>query len=172
MINNNMEMIKQLKNIPDYEEYVALCEKNDLPSNDLNKYCLGVGMLSVALFRYPDMDWQEAYRKIIEDMNTPKEIDKKENNGCCGGPKKETQKDIPDEKPLGIIATGKNLLQSTKEHISKGMSHVSHEEHLRRLIICKECDWVKDGFQCGQCHCFMGIKAGWDISDGCKLNKW
>jgi hypothetical protein len=165
MINNNMGMIKQLKNIPDYDEYVALCEKNDVPSNDLNKYCMGVGMLSVALFKYPDMDWQEAYLKIIEDMNTPPELDKKEENGCCPGEKE-------DEKPLGIIATGKNLLKSTTEHISKGMSHVSHEEHLRRLTICKDCEWVKDGFQCGQCHCFMGIKAGWSIENACKLNKW
>lgn len=167
MINNNMKMIKQLKNIPDYEEYVALCEKNDIPSNDLNKYCLGVGMLSVALFRYPDMDWQEAYSKIIQDMSTQDEIDKKEKNGCCQGKDKEK-----DEKPLGLIATGKNLLKATKEHISKGMSHVSSEEYIRRLTICKDCEWIKEGFRCGKCHCFMGIKAGWDIENSCKLNKW
>ena len=165
MINSNMSMIKQLKNIPDYKEYVALCEENNIPSNDLNKYCLGVGMLSVALFKYPDTDWQEAYTRIIVDMNESDEIEKKEKNGCC--PEKKE-----DEKPLGLIATGKNLLKSTKEHISKGMSHVSPEEHIRRLTICKDCDWIKEGFQCGQCHCFMGIKAGWDIKDACKLNKW
>ena len=167
MINNNMEMIKQLKNIPDYNEYVALCEKTGKPSNDLNKYCMGVGMLSVALFRYPDIDWQEAYLKITQDMNTPQEKEKKEENGCCLDEEKEK-----DEKPLGLIETGKNLIKATKEHISKGMSHVSPEEYLRRLTICKDCEWIKEGFQCGQCHCFMGIKAGWDIKNACKLNKW
>ena len=86
---------------------------------------------------------------------------------CCGDAKEEV-----DEKPLSLLQTGKNLLSATKEHISKGMSHVSHDEHIRRLTICKGCEWVKEGFQCGQCHCFMGIKAGWDIKDGCKLNKW
>ena len=165
MINNNIEMIRQLENIPDYDEYVALCKKNNIPSNDLNKYCLGVGMLSVARFRYPDLEWQEAYPKIIQDMNTPQEIEKKEENGCCLSKEK-------DEKPLGLIATGKNLIKSTREHISKGMSHVSSDEYIRRLTICKDCDWIKEGFQCGQCHCFMGIKAGWDIKNACKLNKW
>jgi len=167
VINNNMNMIKQLKNIPDYKEYVTLCEENNIPSNDLSKYCLGVGMLSVALFKYPDLEWQEAYSKIIQDMADPKEVQKKEENGCCQGKDKEQ-----DKKPLGLIETGKNLLKSTREHISKGMSHVSSEEYIRRLTICKDCKWIKEGFQCGQCHCFMGIKAGWDISDGCKLNKW
>ena len=165
MINNNMDMIKELKNIFDYDEYVALCEKKDIPSNDLSKYCLGVGMLSVALFRYPALEWQEAYSNIIRDMLTPQEREKKDENGCCLGDKK-------DEKPLGLIETGKNLLKATKEHISKGLSHVSPDEYVRRLTICKDCEWIKEGFQCGQCHCFMGVKAGWDIKNGCKLNKW
>ena len=168
MINNNMKMMKQLKDISDYDEYVTLCEKSNIPSNNMSKYCLGVGMLSVALFKYPDMDWQEAYTKIISDMNTPTEIDKKENNGCCGGKKKE---DV-DEKHLGLIATGKSLIKSTAEHVKKGMRHVSNEEYLRRLAICKDCQWIKEEFQCRQCHCFMNIKAGWDIKNGCKLNKW
>lgn len=167
MINNNMKMMKQLKNIFDYDEYVALCEKTGKPSNDLNRYCSGVGMLSVALFKYPNMDWQGAYSEIIKDMNTQDEIEKKEKNGCCHGKDKKQ-----DEKPLGLIETGKNLIKSTKEHISKGMSHVSPDEYIRRLTICKNCKSIKDGFQCGQCHCFMGIKAGWDIKNGCKLNKW
>ncbi len=170
MINNNMDMIKRLKNIPDYKEYVALCEKNGIPSNDLNKYCLGVGILSVALFTYPDMDWQEAYAKIIQDINTPTEQEKRDKNGCCPGSKEEQP--AIDERPLGILATGKNLLKATKEHISKGMSHVSPDEYIRRLTICRDCTWLGEGFQCGQCHCFMNIKAGWDIKDGCKLNKW
>ena len=163
-------MIKELENIPDYDEYVALCKKNGIPSNDLNQYCMGVGMLNIARFKYPVLEWQEAYTKIVQDMNTPDEIEKGEKNGCCPGKKEKQQ--IVDEKPLGLIETGKNLIKATKEHISKGMSHVSPDEHIRRLTICKECQWIKDGFQCGQCHCFMGIKAGWDIKDGCKLNKW
>jgi hypothetical protein len=122
-------------------------------------------MLSVALFRYPDLEWQEAYSNTIRDMSTPQEREKKDKNGCCPDGKK-------DEKPLGLIETGKNLLKATKEHISKGMSHVSPDEYVRRLTICKDCKWIKEGFQCGQCHCFMGIKAGWDIKGGCKLNKW
>ena len=164
MINNNMEMLKQLKNIPDYNEYVALCEKNDIPSNDLSKYCLGVGMLAIAQFKYPELEWQEAYGKIIQDMNGPEELQKKEENGCCLEKK--------DEKPLGLIEAGKNLIKSTTEHIAKGMSHVSPDEYVRRLTICKDCEWIKEGFQCGQCHCFMGMKAGWDIKNGCKLKKW
>lgn len=171
MIHKNMSMLKQLKSILDYDEYVALCEKNGVPSNDLNRYCLGIGMLSIARYKYPDVDWQEAYLKIIKDMNTEDEIVKKEANGCCHGSKKDQQK-TKDEKPLGLIGTAKNLVKSTTEHISKGMSHVSHKEHLRRLSICKDCEWIKDGFQCGKCHCFMGIKAGWDIEKACQLNKW
>ena len=80
-----------------------------------------------------------AVQKDLEDFPQQK---------CC---KKE------EDKPLGLIATGKNLLKSTTEHISKGMSNVSNGEHLRRLSICKSCKWVKEGFKCGKCHCFMGI---------------
>lgn len=167
MINNNMEMIKRLKNIPDYNEYVALCDKTGMPSNSLDKYCLGVGMLSVALFKYPDLEWQEAYTKIVEDMNSPEELTKRGENGCCLVENKEK-----DGKPLGLIATGKGLLSSTKEHVVNGFKYVSDEEYERRLNICKECEWVRANNKCGQCHCYMGVKAKWDIKNICKLNKW
>lgn len=172
MINNNMKMIKQLNNIRDYDEYVDLCEENSVQPNDLNRYCSGIGMLSIAIYKYPDLEWQEAYKKIIEDINSSGEKGK---NGCCQGAKEKpviVEESVIDEKPLGMIATGKNLIKSTKEHMSKGMSHVDPDEYIRRLTICKDCEWIKEGFQCGQCHCFMGIKAGWDIEGSCKLKKW
>lgn len=162
MINNNMEMIKQMDNISNYAEYIALCEKLDIPSNDLSKYCLGIGILSVALFKYPDKDWQDAYLQILVDMNTNEELEKKENNGCCLGA----------EKPLGIIEAGKGLLRDTKEHIAQKLKNVSDEEYKRRIDICKQCEWITEHLQCRQCKCFMGVKARWDIKNGCKLKKW
>ena len=169
MINNNMDMIKQMEDIFDYDEYVSKCKDKNTPIRDLNGFCIGVGALMVGRAKYPDLDWQEAYLKTFQAMNgqDTKEINTHNaaaDGGCCG--------DKKEEKPLSVIQAGKSFLKATKEHISKGMSNVSHEEHLRRLSICKDCEWIKDGFQCGQCHCFMGIKAGWDITDGCKLNKW
>ena len=127
MINNNMSMIKQLNNIFDYDEYVALCKENNLPSNNLGKYCMGVGILSVALLKYPELSWQDAYNKIIMDMNTKEELDKRDANGCC------LKKDS-EEKPLGLIDTGKSLIRSTAEHITTGMKVVSDEEYRRRFI--------------------------------------
>jgi hypothetical protein len=166
MINKNIDMIERMVNLFDYEEYVSLCEKSGVPSNTLNRFCTGVGMLSVARNKYPDLDWQEAYLKIMVDMNVPEELQKKEENGCC------LSKEKKDEKPLGILDTAKNLVKSTTEHITKGLSHVSPEEYVRRITICKDCEWIQDGFQCGQCHCFMNVKAGWDVKNSCKLNKW
>lgn len=96
--------------------------------------------------------------------NLPPVPQQNKDKKCCGRDK--------DEKPLGIVDTGKSLIKSAGEYISKGMKHVTNEEYLRRLNICQRCEWIKDGFQCGQCHCFMNVKAGWDIENGCKLNKW
>ena len=168
MINNNMNMIRQMNNIFDYDEYISKCKVNNIQIRDLSSFCVGIGTLMVGRSKYPELDWQEAYLKAFHDSN---EQDEEEinlhnsiaDNSCCNKKNK---------KPLGLIATGKNLISATKEYVSKGMSNVSHEEHLRRLAVCKDCEWIKDGFQCGQCHCFMGIKAGWDIKDSCKLNKW
>ena len=170
MINNNMGMLKQMNNIFDYAEYVSMCKIKDTQMQDLHSFCVGIGTLMVGRSKYPELGWQEAYLKAFHDSNEQDEEEINLHNSiadkkCCGDKEK-------DERPLGLIEAGKNLIKATKEHISKGMSHVPHEEHLRRLAICKGCEWVKDGFQCGQCHCFMGIKAGWDIKDGCKLNKW
>ncbi len=169
MINNNMDMIKQMDDMFDYDEYVTRCKDKNLPIRDFQGFCMGIGTLMVGRNKYPNLDWQESYLKTFQEVN---EQDKEDLNvynaaadsGCC--------EDEKDEKPLGLIATGKNLIKSTKEHIAKGMSHVSPDEYLRRLTICRDCEWIKEGFQCGQCHCFMGIKAGWDIKDACKLNKW
>ena len=138
-----MNMIKQMVNLFDYEEYVSLCKKNDISSNDLNKYCMGIGMLSVAKFRYPDLGWQEAYSRTIQDMNTKDEVEKKEKNGCC------QDKDKKVEKPLGLIEAGKGLLADTGEHIANGLKHVSEEEYQRRIAICGEpCDELREGFRC------------------------
>ena len=52
------------------------------------------------------------------------------------------------------------------------MKNVDNEEYQRRIDICNGCEWISDKFICKQCHCYMKVKARWDIKNSCKLNKW
>lgn len=51
---------------------------------------------------------------------------------------------------------------------------VSDEEKEKRLVHCKACPSLKylaDQMQCGECGCFLKLKAGLN-SMKCPLNKW
>ena len=163
---NHADIVLLMENPFDYDLY---CQKVENPETPW-MYGQRVGFLIMCIKKFPELSIGDAQKAMTQEMNnSPRELKKGNKSSCCS---KSKDKQSVNEKPLGLIGTTKNLIKSTTEHMSKGMSHVSHEEHLRRLNICKDCKWVKDGFQCGQCHCFMGIKAGWDIKNACKLNKW
>ena len=163
MISNNMEMIKELKNRYDYERYVALCHRDNKPVRPKGQYLNGISVLEYGLYEYGDKDWQESYIKAFEDINKPDlpEAD------CCAN--EVVKKKV---EPLGAMGTIKSLAQSTGQHIKHGFKNVSKEETFRRLSICMKCDDLRDNFQCALCHCYMGIKATWDIENICKSNKW
>lgn len=162
MIKDNMKMIKGMKNRYDYNEYVTLCREYEKPIRPLGQYLQGISVLEYGLLKYGG-DWQEAYLKAFADINKPglPEAD------CCAN-------EVTKEKvePLGLKDTVKNFVQSTGQHIKHGLKNVSKEEAFRRLSICMKCDELKDNFQCDLCHCYMGIKATWDIENICKSNKW
>ena len=169
MINNNMDMIKQMSSLFDYEEYLALCEKHEVEARDLQQFYQGMGALKGAILEYPDMDWQEAYTKRFQDIVKSQESHLHQESSeptvsktkCCGK---------RDEKP-SVVKKGFNLIKATTEHIITGMKHVPRSVFIQRLERCKDCPSLQDGFVCKECGCYMGIKASW-ADQKCKLNKW
>lgn len=85
-----IEIVPLLEEPFDYNEYVAKCEAMDFQILPEGMYAQKLGMLMVALVKYPAPYLpHEAYLKFLEDMNGGKgqiiPLDKK--TGCCGGGK-------------------------------------------------------------------------------------
>lgn len=93
VINNNFDMIRNMKNLFDYEEYVSLCKEKEITIRSLHQYCMAIGTLMVARSKYPVISWQEAYIKTFQEMNKalpPNYEEGKTHEGCNGcGNKKE-----------------------------------------------------------------------------------
>ncbi len=90
MINNNMKMIQNMANAHNYEEYVEKCKKVGIEPRNLQQFCMGMGVLMVAINRYPKLSWQKAYSKLFLDINAESEAEAntpkvKKKKGCCGG---------------------------------------------------------------------------------------
>lgn len=71
-----------------------------------------------------------------------------------------------------IVNLAKNFGNSVVNHIADGLKQASEEEYNKRIDICKTCEKYDAGSnRCGQCGCFLKIKASWN-SEKCPLNKW
>lgn len=161
MINNNMNMLKSMVNIFDYEEYSAKCKEKQVPINYMQQFCVGIGVLLVGRDKYPDLDWQEAYTRMFDDMN---EAEEKAPEGGCE--RKESH--LPSH-----LQQAKNLIGATVRHVRAGLPMVDDAEYSRRLKICSsnECGKLVKNFRCLACGCYMKTKARW-AEEKCKLNKW
>lgn len=168
MINNNIDMIQSMVKPFNYEEYVALCKKNNIQAVDLNRFCLGMGTLAVAKVRYPGMDLQEAYSKTFQDMYAQvevigdKEVTKPKKSSCCGQDNK---------KSPSLRSKVKNYTKTMARWIKAGRPIVDMETFAKRLIVCGTCESLKS-YECTECGCPMDSKARMDIDKLCELKKW
>jgi hypothetical protein len=165
MINKNMDMIKQMNDLLDYDEYVSLCKTNKVEPRELRQFIMGVGALLYARNKWPDMDWQEAYTKAHKEIRKQQGLDAGEKKGKKGC-KKQKEKQMPS-----LLQKGKNFAKAATEHIKSGRQHADKNEYLRRLNICGKCNSLTDEWDCMECGCKMKIKAGW-LESECSLNKW
>jgi hypothetical protein len=56
--------------------------------------------------------------------------------------------------------------------MADGFKQVPEEEYNRRVDICQKCDkYDAPSHRCGQCGCFLKLKASWN-SEKCPLDKW
>ena len=161
MIYNNMDMMKSMNNIFDYAEYEVKCIEAKIPINRIQQYGMGVGLLMMGRTKYPDLDWQEAYLKTLQEMSAEVEASPNIEQGC----------DRKEDHLPSKLRQAKNLLTATVEHVAHGMKSVSDEEYARRLGICDECPELLKGRRCVKCGCFMEVKAKWETSN-CSINKW
>jgi hypothetical protein len=158
MINKNMDMIKQMEDLFNYEEYVSLCEKNKVKPATKQQFAMGMGSLGMARSYYPDMDWQAAYIKIFKDFS------EQDTSKCsdCGNEEK--------EKFPPIMQQGKNLIRTLKEHVKNKGKLVDNEEYDRRMSACRQCKRFQ-GKRCLECGCYMETKAYMEAAR-CELKKW
>ena len=168
MIKDNMQMIQNLRaegDLFNYDRYTEMCREANVPIRPIHNYMDGLKFLEIGLAKYPELSWDKAYIQAIQDMQG---IEALPEANCCD---KEVK---PKEniKPFGVKDTIKNLVKSTGAHIRNKLSYVSNEEASIRLGICLKCDKSSEGLKCSLCHCYMGVKATWDIENACRLNKW
>ncbi len=156
MINNNIEMIQGMKEPFDYEEYVSLCKKSSIPDVGLNAFIMGRGVIERAKYKYPDMDLQEAYRKVFQDIG---EQDKAE---CCG--------EAVEDKPLPPLSQQmKNAGVAIVNHAKGGFKKADNYDE--RVAICESCEFLRSDKRCSKCGCFMKEKAKM-AKEKCPINKW
>ena len=90
-----IDVIIRLKNMFDFEEFVKSCfELNKTPMT-LTEFCNKIGMLKVAMVKYPKEEPLEAYLKIIDELNKSAGEPTRQNPhehkkpcGTCGGKNK------------------------------------------------------------------------------------
>lgn len=171
MINNNMEMIRQLSNLGDYEEYLRLCHKTKVVPASERMYSHGIGVLIRGLIKYPELSWQEAYMQMYKDFTKEADGDTSDNvvteetrepKRCC---------DQGEKKSPSMIKKAKNYVITMKAWIKAGMPVVDITTLANRLSICGKCESLKD-YECIECGCPMDAKAKMDMKNLCELNKW
>jgi hypothetical protein len=63
-------------------------------------------------------------------------------------------------------------LKDSAAEVLKNPKLVPRKTRKERLDVCHQCEfYMKDTDQCGQCLCFMSIKASFEAMD-CPLDKW
>jgi hypothetical protein len=71
-----------------------------------------------------------------------------------------------------IFNRAKSFSNSVANHMADGFKQVPEEEYNRRVDICQKCDkYDAPSHRCGQCGCFLKLKASWN-SEKCPLDKW
>jgi hypothetical protein len=170
MINNNMDMIEQMKNYSDYEEYISTCKEKGLEVRNPQQFYMCVGIIKEGRRKYPSLSWQESYTKVFNAMQEALEMPLADDK-CCGNEEKE-------DKPLPSLS--KRALNYTKTQaawIAAGRPVVDEETYLRRLSICGvgediKCEELTKREECSKCGCPMRKKAKQDMQGLCALNKW
>lgn len=163
-----MDMMKQMVDIDDFDEYLSLCENNKIPPLPIQEYGKRRGYLGLAKKKYPELSWQEAYNKFLEEMN--KIATGQQDNGCCKGEK--------EDKPLpSLVKQVTGYAKNQLEWIAAGRPIVDEETYLHRLSICGvdkdiKCDELTKTGKCSKCGCPMKEKAVRDMQGLCALNKW
>ena len=165
MINNNMEMVKNLKNSFDYKEYVQACKSEGIEPRDLNSYCMGIGILMVGLEMFGKKDWQDSYTKVYAEMRKEDAKPKVKNpkSSCCGGGEK---------KSPSMIKKAKNYAKTMAKWMKAGRPKVSTAVYAERLGICATCGECIRDEECSICGCPMRDKAMMGLEKLCELNKW
>ncbi len=65
-----------------------------------------------------------------------------------------------------------NLTVAGLKHVANGLKNVSDEEKAKIMEICSGCEVLnKNDNSCGNCGCFVSVKAAWE-SEKCPLGKW
>jgi hypothetical protein len=87
-----LDIILGLKDKFNFNAFTTACFEADVPSMSLTEYCQKIGMLHVALVRYPGDEPFEAYMKVVDEMNEAAGAPTRQNPteqkkpcGTCGG---------------------------------------------------------------------------------------
>lgn len=64
-----LEIVLKLKDPADYGEFVAACKQSGIRPLPIGHYAQKLGMVLVAMIRFPGVAVDQAYLKLIDEMN-------------------------------------------------------------------------------------------------------
>ena len=168
------EIILELSDPHDYNEYVTACEKEEIEDYfTLRQYPDRAMRVLMATFMYPDNTGSEALQLLIGDMKKEDEVNEshtvirksgshRPKSSCCGG----------DEKSPSMIKKARNYIETKIRWKKAGSPLVDIDAYIKRLTICSGCNHFNEKWECNKCGCPMIEKAKMDIDKLCELNKW
>ena len=110
---------------------------------------------------------REYRRGIVASFDEPTD----EDFDC---PKGKTVEDYPQDFELNIFQMGMGFAKAMANEASAVANRkppVSVEEKERRMQICRDCEFLKNGRRCAKCGCIMIYKTKLR-SGSCPIGKW
>lgn len=176
-VTNRIELIFELANPYDYQEFARACLTHDFPPMPWHEYAQKAEVALQAREVYPEMPVTDAYLQLIKDQKGELVVEQAEQI-IAHGPPPEVPKGCgcaedngSDEPPtpltIGLISqAGLSVLK----WLAAGAPVLSRGDRSKRLKACAPCEHLK-GTRCDLCGCYIRVKS-WMATEECLKNRW
>lgn len=176
-VTNRIELIFELANPYDYQEFARACLKYDFPPMPWHEYAQKAETAMRAREVYPEMPITDAYLRLIKDQKGEMVVEQTEQI-IAQGPPPETPKDCgcssdtgSDEPPTpSMMEQISSVGMSVATWLAAGAPNVDRSQRSERLRKCAHCEHLK-GTRCALCGCFVRVKS-WMQTETCPIGRW
>jgi hypothetical protein len=174
---NRIELVFELSNPYDYQEFARACLKYDLPPMPWHEYSQKAEVALESRKIYPELGITEGYLQLIKDRKGELVVEQAE-QVIAAGPPPDTVKDCgcssdtgSDEPPtISMMLKLGHVGLAVKKWIAAGAPVLTRERRSQRLKCCAFCTHLS-GTRCTLCGCYVRIKS-WMGTEDCEIHKW